>query len=299
MTQAIFFAPLRVPVTDPATGLMSRPWYLFLQAMFQRVGGSIAPAPDDLEQLAVEDFDVAGAESQVLAQRISDLEAKSVDGDLQESPSFQDVADALALAYSALDDVATALTNVFTAALPGIVPASGGGTVNLLRADGGWSNFSTGPFGIGAAPAGTWLLDLQAASALQRIHSTTAGNGVTITYTINSVDQAYSGVAGTAGQLITGSAAGDRIERVVAGNVLWSTDNGATVAMKLSIGGALTFKSALGINGNAAPAQVTGWGVPAGPAVVATFPATPTLAQCGQAIGQIIKDLKAVGLYGA
>lgn len=36
----IFFAPLKVPVTDPQTGLMSRDWYLFFQAMFLRVGGT-------------------------------------------------------------------------------------------------------------------------------------------------------------------------------------------------------------------------------------------------------------------
>lgn len=48
----IFFAPLRVPVTDSA-GLMSREWYLFFQAMFLRVGGTsgstIAINPDLLQ----------------------------------------------------------------------------------------------------------------------------------------------------------------------------------------------------------------------------------------------------------
>lgn len=36
----IFFAPLKVPLTDARTGLMSREWYLFFQAMFLRVGGT-------------------------------------------------------------------------------------------------------------------------------------------------------------------------------------------------------------------------------------------------------------------
>jgi hypothetical protein len=35
--------------------------------------------------------------------------------------------------------VATALLNIFTTALQGLVPASGGGTTNFLRADGAWS----------------------------------------------------------------------------------------------------------------------------------------------------------------
>lgn len=34
---------------------------------------------------------------------------------------------------------ATALLNVFTSSLKGVVPASGGGTANFLRADGSWS----------------------------------------------------------------------------------------------------------------------------------------------------------------
>lgn len=46
MTQPIYFAPLRTPVTD-ADGLMSRQWYLFFQALWMRAGGSIDPAADD------------------------------------------------------------------------------------------------------------------------------------------------------------------------------------------------------------------------------------------------------------
>lgn len=56
----------------------------------------------------------------------------------------------------------------------------------------------------------------------------------------------------------------------------------------------------LGVNGNTPPAQVTGFGTPTGTGVIANFPgATATLAQCSQAIAQIIKDLKAIGFYGA
>jgi hypothetical protein len=67
----------------------------------------------------------------------------------------------------------------------------------------------------------------------------------------------------------------------------------------LAVTGTATVSSGLGVNGASAPAQVTGWGTPAGPAVVAAFPATPTLAQCGAAIGEIIVALKAVGIFGA
>lgn len=46
--QPIYFAPLRVPVIDAKTGLMSEPWYKFFQALFLRSGGTSAPNNDDL-----------------------------------------------------------------------------------------------------------------------------------------------------------------------------------------------------------------------------------------------------------
>lgn len=56
----------------------------------------------------------------------------------------------------------------------------------------------------------------------------------------------------------------------------------------------------IGLNGAAAPAQVTGFGTPTGTGVIANFPgATATLAQTSQAVAQLIADLKALGLYGA
>jgi hypothetical protein len=47
MADPIFFAPIRVPVSDPRTGLMSREWYLFFHQLFQRVGGPTDPSADD------------------------------------------------------------------------------------------------------------------------------------------------------------------------------------------------------------------------------------------------------------
>jgi hypothetical protein len=75
------------------------------------------------------------------------------------------------------------------------------------------------------------------------------------------------------------------------------TDN--TPRLTIAAGGAITVAGNMGVNGVSPPAQLTGWGTPAGPAVVAAFPATPTLAQCGQAIGEIIVALKNFGLFGA
>lgn len=55
----------------------------------------------------------------------------------------------------------------------------------------------------------------------------------------------------------------------------------------------------LGVNGATPPAKVTGFGTPTGTGVIANFPgATATLAQCSQAIAQLITDIKNFGLYG-
>lgn len=57
---------------------------------------------------------------------------------------------------------------------------------------------------------------------------------------------------------------------------------------------------ALGVHGDSPPAQVTGFGTPTGTGVIVNFPgATATLAQTSQAVAQLIKDLKAIGFYGA
>lgn len=64
--------------------------------------------------------------------------------------------------------------------------------------------------------------------------------------------------------------------------------------------GEVTIKGKAGINNATPPAQVTGWGTPTGPAVVASFSGTAaTTLQMQNAIAKIITDLKAFGLYGA
>lgn len=67
-----------------------------------------------------------------------------------------------------------------------------------------------------------------------------------------------------------------------------------------TIGANATFSGGLGLRGNAAAAQSTGWGTPTGPAVVASFSGTAaTTAQIQAALAQIITVLKSVGILGA
>lgn len=54
----IFFAPYQTPFVDLKSGIISREWYLFLQAMFNRVGGTTGAGNDDLAQQSAADIDL-------------------------------------------------------------------------------------------------------------------------------------------------------------------------------------------------------------------------------------------------
>lgn len=47
---ALELIPPRVPLTDPRTGLISREWYRFFQALYQRAGGPSGETPEDIAQ---------------------------------------------------------------------------------------------------------------------------------------------------------------------------------------------------------------------------------------------------------
>lgn len=73
MSESIYFAPLRVPLVDPRTGLMSREWYLFFQAMFFRIGGTNGPSSDDVLQGIPEELGAA----ELLAIQLSASDASA------------------------------------------------------------------------------------------------------------------------------------------------------------------------------------------------------------------------------
>lgn len=77
------------------------------------------------------------------------------------------------------------------------------------------------------------------------------------------------------------------------------TNLGNYVAITRS-SGSISLKGALGVNGNSAPAQTTGWGTPTGNSVVTNFNGSlATLLQTSEVVAQIITDLKAIGFYGS
>jgi hypothetical protein len=59
MSESIFFAPIRTPFVNTRTGVINRDWYLFLLAMFERSGGSIAPTAQDILQSISQGLDGA------------------------------------------------------------------------------------------------------------------------------------------------------------------------------------------------------------------------------------------------
>lgn len=79
---------------------------------------------------------------------------------------------------------ATSLLDVFTSALKGITPASGGGTVNFLRADGTWSQPSGATTVISLTPGATVATDC----SLGNVFRLTANQNFTLSNPTNPVD---------------------------------------------------------------------------------------------------------------
>lgn len=68
----ISFAPYQTPFVDLRTGIISREWYLFLQSLFKRVGGSSGASNDDLAGF-IDDLAILADEDQALALTLSAL----------------------------------------------------------------------------------------------------------------------------------------------------------------------------------------------------------------------------------
>jgi hypothetical protein len=84
------------------------------------------------------------------AQAAAIAASQPVDADLTAIAALSTTAYGRALLEKADGAVLTALLNLFTSALKGLVPASGGGTTNFLRADGSWAEPPGGAGGSGA-----------------------------------------------------------------------------------------------------------------------------------------------------
>jgi hypothetical protein len=338
MSDPIFFAPLRVPVIDSRTGLMAREWYLFFQAMFLRIGGTQSFTPDDLQLLgdvndATEDGNDIRTSIADLERTLADLDDSQSSTDLTElqalSASFCE--DPIISRFTAQWDGLSPASGGGTAkflradgnwAIPSYptVPVSANptATIGLAAVNGVAATYMTSDsapaLSQGISP--TWTGNhtfTPAAGTAVTVNGRSGANAVSIVSgsgaavaaadvpiaragsTVNAIQQGPNLVLSdtTAVTLSTLQHSGGQTE-------LWQFNGSWVQIWKVLASHAMTLNAALGVNGNAPPAQVSGFGTPTGTGVIANFPgATATLAQCSQAIAQIIKDLKAFGLYAA
>ena len=64
--------PVRVPLVDPNTGVITREWYRFFEQLFVRVGGEVGPTNNELDNGL--QFDVRESEAAEITTRLNDLE---------------------------------------------------------------------------------------------------------------------------------------------------------------------------------------------------------------------------------
>jgi hypothetical protein len=262
----------------------------------------------------------------------------------------------------------TAMLNTFTSALQGLVPASGGGGTNFLRADGTWA---APAYPIGANPtavvgltavngaAATFMrsdgapaLDVTISPTWSGTHTfnnaitaaafiptsaTIPMNGLylaaantpgiasnsalrasvnatgnwTFAAPSSGIGVTANGPSGNYGLLVQNATATANSSYglvVYGGNgasdrcVSFNNYNNTTEFMSIRGNGNTYLSSTLGINGNAPPAQVTGWGTPVGAAVISNYNITDAggaNSNTNKAVAEIIVALKAFGLFGA
>lgn len=213
MSDPIFFAPLRTPVVDERTGLMSREWYLFFQAMYLRIGGALGS--DDLQLVA--DVNDATDDGSDIRAVTADLECAVALTDEPPSTAAADLAELQALIASLGEDP---IIGRFNAQQDGLVPASGGGTGAFLRPDGSWASI------------------LNAVAAALTLNSTTATNAALALFTLGGANKARVGAEGTAGATITGSSIGDLLLFSFSGISL--SGNGGSLHMRIDNTGAIS-----------------------------------------------------------
>jgi hypothetical protein len=143
-----FIAPrYELPLVDPKNGIINREWYKFFVPLARKaVSNTISintTAPvhggGNLATDLTLSLDANGVTNAFLAK----MAATTIKGNSTgASATPQDLTAAQV----------TALLNVFTSVLNGLVPSSGGGTNGLLRTDGTWASSVGGSF-----TAGTFL----------------------------------------------------------------------------------------------------------------------------------------------
>lgn len=318
-------SPAKVSVSTDLQSLFAQPYVL--------AGAPVAPAiMTDYRSIAVQSGVVSLTDGGALSTIKIGIEANGI-GNTQlrqgtaasiignETNAIANVAD---IAASADGQVLTRASGALAFALLGANPT---GTIGLTAVNGTATTFprSDGAPALSQAIAPTWTGAHTFAPA--------AGTPVAITSPVQNAI-AITGAAGLNSQVVNSAVA--NFSAYFKANVLtyagavfgvndtgsldangipaggWGvgTPNGinfnigiggATKVTVASTTGATSLTGPLGVNGAAPPAQVTGWGTPTGASVVTNFPGAgpATLAQCSNAIAELITILKSYGLIGA
>jgi hypothetical protein len=153
---------------------------------------------------------------------------------------------------------ATTLLDVFTSALKGVVPSSGGGTANFLRADGTWN---APP---GGAPSTSSYVTIATDASLSNERTLAVGDGLTltdggagnpVTLDIDVLDQAKKRVSFVDDMFGDSTTGGSYFQKSIAGTAadlsnLGVSETGIFGAWQLSTGTLATGRCAIG-SGNA------------------------------------------------
>jgi len=112
MSEPIYFAPLRVPFVDIQTGIISHPWQLLLQSMFNRIGGTNGLSIDEvLALLAIAVVDASQDPPLIPTIALDDQTPPTIPGLAPDDQSPPVIAqptsnDVLAELYQARDNLA-------------------------------------------------------------------------------------------------------------------------------------------------------------------------------------------------
>ena len=207
----------RVDFIDKRTGLMAREWYRFFVNIYNLAGGGNSTASLDDLQVG----QVGGASYDSIAEMMKTLQ------ELEIQPPVVPSSGTGGTTYS-----------VFTSVANGLAPASGGGTVNYLRADGTW-----------ATPPGTGGVTFANPTALV---GSTAVNGVATTVMRSDAAPA---IDLTANYTYTGAWTFSRASTTSALNIY---ANATTWQCALGFAGAAEFKMDIASSATGLGVYVTG-----------------------------------------
>jgi len=140
------------PTAAPGTNTTQISTTAFVQAAIAALVASSPATLDTLNELAA----ALGNDANFAATITAALAGKAATSHTHLAAGISDsTAAGQAMLLAADASAQTALLNAFTSALKGLVPASGGGTTNFLRADGTWAAPGGGG---GASPLLGWFI---------------------------------------------------------------------------------------------------------------------------------------------